>query len=88
MSLGYGRMGKLSSIVGACVSVMWGGGAGSYAVSAVCVSSHVSMLMLGACPSIRHLSISDKPGAYVVSGWIPMRCFFIVAFGSVSVSLW
>ena len=66
VSLGYGRMGKLCSIVGGCVSVMWGGGAGDCVVSAACVSSHVIMLMSGACPSIWHLSISDNPRADVV----------------------
>ncbi len=88
MSLGYGRMGELSSIVGGCVSVVWGGGAGGCAVSAACVSSHVSMLMLGAFPSIWHLLISDKPGAAVVPGWNSMRCSLIAAFGFVSVSSW
>ncbi len=48
--------------------VMWDGGADGCAVCAACVSSHVSMLMSGACPSIWHLSISDKHGAAVVLG--------------------
>ena len=88
VSLGFGRMGKLSSMVGGCVSVMWGGGAGGCVVIAACVSSHVSMLMSGACPSIRHMTISVKHGAAVVPGRNPMRCSLIAAFGSVSVSLW
>ncbi len=70
------------------MSVMWGGGAGGCAVSAACVSSNVNMLMSGDCPSIWHLSISDKPGAAVFPGWNPMRCSLIATFGSVSVSLW
>ena len=69
------------------MSVMWGGGAGGCAVCAVCVSSHVSMLMSGACPSIWHLSISDKLGAAMVPGWYPMRCSLIAALGYVSVPL-
>ena len=67
-------MGKLGSMVGGCVRVMWGGGVDRRAVSAACLSSHVSMLRSGACPSIWHLSISDKPGAAVVPGWNPTRC--------------
>ena len=86
--LGYGRMGESSSIAGGCVSVMWSGGVGGCAVCVACVSSHVSMLMSGACPSIWHLSVSDKPGAAVVPVWYPMRCSLIVTLGSLSVSLW
>ena len=88
MSLGFGRMGKLSSMFGGCVSVMCGGGAGGCALSVACVSSHVRMLMSGACPRIRHLSLFVKPGAAVVPGWNPIMCFLIDAFGYVSVSLW
>jgi hypothetical protein len=86
--LGFGRMGKLSSMFGGCVSVMWGDGSGGCALSAACVSSHVRMLMSGACPRIWHLSLYVKPGAAVVPGWNPIRCSLIAAFGSVSVSLW
>ncbi len=81
-------MGTLSSKVGGCVSVMWGGGPGGCAVSAAWVSSHVSMLMSGACPSIWHLSIFDILGAAVVPIWNPMRCSLIAAVGSVTLSLW
>jgi hypothetical protein len=71
-----------------CVSVMWSGGAVGCAVCAACVSIHVSILMSGACPSIWHLSTSDKPGASVVPRWYPMRCSLIASLGSVSVPLW
>ena len=81
-------MGKLSSMFGGCVSVMCGGGAGGCVVIVACVSSHVRMLMSGACPWIWHLSLSVRPGAAVVPGWNPIRCSLIVAVGSVSVSLW
>ncbi len=73
---------------GGCVSVMCGGGAGGCALSAACVSSHVRMLMSGACPRIWHLSLYVKHGAAVVPGWNPIRCSLIVAVGFVSVSLW
>ena len=81
-------MGKLSSMFGGCVSVMYGGGDGGCVVIVACVSSHVRMLMPGACPRILHLSLFVKPGAAVVPGWNPIRCSLIVAVGSVSVSLW
>ncbi len=88
MSLGFGRMGKSSSMFGGCVSVMCGGGAGGFAVIVACASSHVRMLMSGACPRIWHLSLFVRPGAAVVPGWNPIRCYLIAAVGSVSVSLW
>jgi hypothetical protein len=53
------------------VSVMLSDGVDGCVVIAACVSIHVSMLMSGACPSIWHLSTSDKPGASVVPGWYP-----------------
>ena len=81
-------MGKLSSMFGGCVSVVCVGGAGGCILSAACVSSHVRMLMSGACPRIWHMSLSVKPGAAVVPGWNPIRCSLIAAVGSVSVSLW
>ena len=81
-------MGKPSSMFGGCVSVMYGGGAGGCAVVVACVSSHVRMLMFGVCPRIWHLSLSVRHGAAVVPGWNPIRCYLIVAVGSVSVSLW
>jgi hypothetical protein len=81
-------MGKLSSMFGGCMSVMWGGGSGDCALSAACVSSHVRMLRSGACPRIWHLSFSVKPGAAVVPGRNPIRCSLIAAFGYVSGCLW
>ncbi len=81
------RVGKLDSMVGGCVSAAWGAGLCVCVVSTACVSSHVSILMSGACPSIWHLSVSDKPGAAVVPSWNPMRCSLIVALGFNNVSL-
>ncbi len=81
-------MGKLSSMFGGCVSVMYGDGAGGCVVIVACVSSHVRMLMSGACPRIWHLSLSVRPGAAVVPDWNPIRWSLIAAVGSVSVSLW
>jgi hypothetical protein len=57
-------------------------------VCVACVMSHVSILRSGVCPSIWHLSISDKPGADVAPGWNPMRTSLMEAFGSRRVSLW
>ncbi len=86
--LGLGRVGKLDYMVGCCVSVVWSAGFCVCVVSVACVISHViSILMSGTCPSIWHLSVSDKPGAAVVPWWNPMRCSSIVALGSDNVSL-
>ncbi len=63
---GPGRVGKLGSMVGSCVIAVWDAGFYVCVVSVACVISHVSILMSGACPSIWHLSVSDKPGAAVV----------------------
>ncbi len=63
---GLGRVGKLGSMVGNCASVAWGAGVCVCVVSVACVISHLRMLMSGACPSICHLSVSDKPGTAVV----------------------
>ncbi len=81
------RVGKLGSMIGGCVSAVWGAGLCVCVVSAASVSGHVSILMSGASPSIWHLSVSDKPGAAVVPWWNPMRCSLIVALGSDNVSL-
>ncbi len=85
--LGLGRVGRLDSMVGCCVSVVWGAGFCVCVVSVACVISHVIILMSGACPSILHLSVSDRPSAAVVPWWNPMRCALILALGSDSVSL-
>jgi hypothetical protein len=86
--LGLGRVGRLGSVFGSCVSAVCVAGFCVCVVSVACVISHVSILMSGACPSIWHLSVSDRPGAAVVPRWNPMRCSLIVALGSDSVSLW
>ena len=85
--LWLGRVGRLGSVLGNCVSAVKVVGICVLVVSVACVISHVSMLMSGACPSIWHLSVSDSPGAAVVPWWNPMRCSLIVALGSDSVSL-
>ncbi len=85
--LGLGRVGRLGSMFESCVGAMWVAGFCDCVVSVACVISHVSMLMFGACPSIRHLSVSDRPGASVAPWWNPMRCSLIEALGSDSVSL-
>ena len=85
--LWLGRVGKLGSMFGSCVSAVWVAGFCVCVVSVACVISHVSMLMSGACPSIWHLSVSDSPGAAVAPWWNPMRCSLTVALGSDSVSL-
>ncbi len=79
---GLGRVGKLGSMLGSCVSAVWGAGFFVGVVCIACVISHVSILMSGACPSIWHLSVSDRPWAVVVPWWNPMRCSLIVALGS------
>ena len=85
--LGLGRVGRLGSVFGSCVSAVCVAGFCVCVVSVACVISHVSILMSGACPSIWHLSVSDRQGAAVVPRWNPMRCSLIVELGSVSVSL-
>ena len=85
--LGLGRVGRLGSVFGSCVSAVCVAVFCVCVVSVACVISHVSILMSGACPSIWHLSVSDRPGAVVVPRWNPMRCSLIVALGSDSVSL-
>jgi hypothetical protein len=52
-----------------------------------CVIIHVSMFMSDVCPSIWHLSVSDRPGAAVVPGWNPISISLIMALGSKSLSL-
>ena len=85
--LGLGRVGRLGSVFGSCVSAVCVAGFCVCVVSVACVISHVSILMSGACPSIWHLSVSDRPGAAVAPWWNPMRCSLIVALGSAIVSL-
>ena len=85
--LWLGRVGKLGSMFGNCVSAVWVAGFCVCVVSVACAISHVSMLMSGACPSIWHLSVSDSLGAAVAPWWNPMRCSLIVALGSDSMSL-
>ncbi len=58
----------LISVVVGWVSVFWGVGLCNYMACVACVMSHVSILRSGVCPSIWHLSISDKHGAVVASG--------------------
>ena len=70
------------SVVEGWVSVLWGVGLRSCVVCVACVMSHVSMLRSGVCPSIWHLSASDRPGAAVVPGWNPIRSSLMEAFGS------
>ncbi len=53
---------------------------------AACVMSHVSILRSGVCPSILHMSFSDKPRTDMAPYWNPMRSSFIEAFGSRRVS--
>ena len=53
-------MGRLVSIVEGCVSVLWSVGFSSCVVCVTCVMSHVSILRSGVCPSILHLSFSDR----------------------------
>ncbi len=84
---GPGRVGKIISMIGGCVSAVWGAGLCDCVVSAACVIRHVSILMSGACPSIWHLSVYDMPGAAEVLWWNPMRCSLIVALGFDNVSL-
>ena len=81
-------MGRLISVVEGWVSVLWDVVLCNCMVCVACVMSHVSILRSGACPSIWHLSISDKPGADVLLGWNPMRSSLMEAFGSCRVSLW
>ena len=80
-------MGRLVSIVEGCVNVLWSVGFCSCMVCVACVMSHVSILGSGVCPSILHLSFSNRPRAAVVPGWNPMRSSLMEAFGSHSVSL-
>ncbi len=87
VSSGLGRVGKLGSMVGSCVSEVWGADFCVCVVSVACVISHVKMLMSGARPSIWHRSVSDKPGAAAFLWWNPMRCSLIVELGSDNVSL-
>jgi len=42
-------------------------------ICVACVISYVSILRSGVCPSIWHLSFSDKPRDVVAPGWNPMR---------------
>ncbi len=84
---GLGRVGKLGSVVGSCVSAVWGANLFVCVVSVACLISHVSILMSGACPSIWHLSVFYRPGAVVAPWGNPIRCYLIVALGSANVSL-
>ena len=85
--LWLGRVGRLGSVFGSCVRAVGVVGLCVFVVSVACVISHVSMLMSGACPSIWHLSVSDRTGAAVARWWNPMRCSLIVALGSANVFL-
>ncbi len=80
-------MGRLVSIVAGCVNVSWSIGFSSCMMCAACVMSHVSISRSGVCPSILHMSVSDRPRVVVVHGWNPMRSSLIEAFVSRSVSL-
>ncbi len=80
-------MGRLISIFEGWVSVLWGIGLCNCTMCAACVMSHVSILRSGVCPSIWHLSFSDKPRADVAPGWNPMRSSLMEAFGSPRVFL-
>ncbi len=80
-------MGRLVSLVEGCVNVLWNIGFFICMVCASCVMSHVSMLRSRVCPSILHLSFSDRPRAVVVPGWNPVRSSLMEAFGSRRVPL-
>ena len=81
-------MGRFISVIEGWVSVFWGVGLRNCVVCVACVMSHVSILSSGVCPSIWHLSASDRPWAAVVPGWNPMRSSLMEAFGSRRVFLW
>ena len=49
--------------------------------------SHVSMFMSDVCPSIWLMSVSYRPLAAVVPGWNSISISFIVALGSIILSL-
>ncbi len=78
---GRGRVGRLISLDGGCVRVLWSVCFCSCMVCAACVMNHVSVLRSGVCLSIWHLSFSDKPRAGVAPGWNPMRSSLMEAFG-------
>ena len=70
-------LGRLISIVEGWVSVLWDVVLCSCMMCAACVMSHIHILRSGVCPSIWHLSFSDKPRADVALGCNPMRSFFL-----------
>ena len=61
-------MGRLISIAEGWVSVMWGVSLCNCMIRVAYVISHVSILRSGVCPSIRHLSFSDRPRDVVAHG--------------------
>jgi hypothetical protein len=61
-------VGRLISIVEGWVSVLWVGGLCNFMMCAACVMSHVSILRSWVCPSIWHLSFSDKSRVVVAPG--------------------
>jgi hypothetical protein len=63
------------------VSVLWGVGLCNCIMCVACVMNHVSILRSRVCPSIWHLSFSDRPRAAVALGWNPMRSSLMEAFG-------
>ena len=81
-------MGRLISIVEGGVSVLSGVDLCNCTVCVACLVSHVSILRSGVCPSIWHVSISDKPRAAMATGWNLMRSSLMKVFGSCRVSLW
>ncbi len=78
---------KLWAMIGICVSEIRDDCFDVGVVSVACEISHVSMLILGVCPSIWHMSVSDRLGVVVVPGWNPIRRSLIVALGFRSFSL-
>jgi hypothetical protein len=80
-------VGRLVAPVEGCVNVSWSIDFTSCMVCAACVMSHVSILRSGVCPSILHLTFSDRHRAVVVPGWNPMRSSLMEAFGYRRVSL-
>jgi hypothetical protein len=84
---GRGGCGEFGSMFGGCVLVVLSAGVFTRVVCAACDMSHDSIMTSSVCPSIRHLSDLDKPGAVVASGWNPMRISLFVAVGSRRLSL-
>ncbi len=72
---GRGIFVQFGSMLGGCVCVVLSVGVFACVVCTACAISHDIMLSSSVCPSIWHLSDSDKPGAAVAPGWSPMRIY-------------